>query len=206
MNCTPDAATRAATRHDQKVSALEAVCKALSGGQTEKAREIITARYPFTPIRPRRRTYTTRKMLRVFVRDGFIDCYSGRRLVCPPALRLIHTRLKNYFPYDPHWPLDRCHFAFWELYPTIDHITPVSRGGNNDEANLVTTSMIYNNAKAHWTLEELGWPLPGGGHMSDWDGLLHWFVSQTDAVPSLLDCDYFHEWDAAAREVLAGEM
>lgn len=205
MNRTPDAATRAATRHDQNVSALEAVCKALCREQTETAGEIITTQYPFVPIKKVKRTYTPRKMLQVFVRDGFIDRYSGRRLVCPPVLRLIHKRLKKQFPFHPNWRLDSCHFAFWELLPTLDHIIPVSRGGTDDEDNWVTTSMVYNAAKAHWTLEELGWPLLEPGDISDWDGLLGWFAKQTTADDSLRGDRYFRTWDDAAREVLAGE-
>ncbi|MFF0818704.1 HNH endonuclease [Rhodococcus sp. NPDC003318] len=52
--------------------------------------------------------------------------------------------------------MSQTHFAYWELFPTIDHIVPVTRGGADDESNWVTTSMLRNSAKAHWTLDELG--------------------------------------------------
>jgi len=66
-------------------------------------------------------------MLAAFARDGFVDRYSGARLVCGATLRLISKRPPVQFPFQPNWRTDACHFAFWDLAPTIDHILPVSR-------------------------------------------------------------------------------
>jgi hypothetical protein len=71
-------------------------------------------------------------MLTTFVRDGFVDRYSGVRLVCVAALRLISKRPPDQLPFQANWRLDTCHVAFWDLAPTIDHILPVSRGGTED--------------------------------------------------------------------------
>jgi hypothetical protein len=68
------------------------------------------------------------------------------------------------------------HPAYWELFPTLDHVVPIARGGWDDEANLVSTSTLHNSAKANWTLEELGWSLHPPGALSQWDGLLAWFL------------------------------
>jgi hypothetical protein len=77
-------------------------------------------------------------MLAVFRRDGFIDRYSGVRLVCPATLRLISKRLPEQFPFHRNGRFDVCHFGFWELFPTIDHYVPVARGGADDESNWIT--------------------------------------------------------------------
>lgn len=51
--------------------------------------------------------------------------------------------------------MSECHIVYWELFPTIDHIVPVARGGRNSEENWVSTSMLRNSAKFNGTLEEL---------------------------------------------------
>ena len=76
------------------------------------------------------------------------------------------------------------HIAFWELFPTVDHFLPVSRGGGDDESNWVTTSMLTNQAKGHWTVEELGWVHPAGT-VEEWDGLSRWLVEYL-AAPSIV--------------------
>ena len=117
----------------------------------------IASEYPFTPPTNAWRKYSAGQYMEVFVRDGFIDRYSGRRLVFPGTLRLLSLLLLQEFPFHPNWKTDACHFAFWELFPTIDVIVPVSRGGLDREDNWVSTSMLLNAAKANFTLEELGW-------------------------------------------------
>lgn len=60
----------------------------------------------------------------------------------------------------------RCRYCGIELTdPTIDHVMPVSRGGTDGMANLVTCCYSCNNAKADMTPEESGMtllPLSGG--------------------------------------------
>jgi hypothetical protein len=79
------------------------------------------------------------------------------------------------FPYQRNWKAGECNPAFWQLAATVDHIVPVTLGGSNEEANLVTTSMQRNMAKGNFALEDLNWTLhpPGDGI---WDGLTAWFV------------------------------
>ena len=154
---------------DDKAAVLADVCAALSGNQLEEAGAILRKRYPFVPLINVGRRYSVRQMLTAFVRDGFIDRYCGARLVCVAALRLISKRLPDQFPFQTNWRTDACHFAFWELVPTLDHILPVSRGGTDDESNWATTSMLRNSAKANFTLDELGWSLCPPGDMKDWD-------------------------------------
>src|ERR1700716_3481233 len=104
---------------DDKAAVLADVCAALSGNQSIEAGAILQERYPFVPLVKTRGLYLVRRMLKVFSRDGFIDRYSGARLVCGAALRLISKRLPQQFPFQSNWRTDSCHFAFWELVPTL---------------------------------------------------------------------------------------
>jgi hypothetical protein len=64
---------------------LADVCAALSGNQPDEAGMILRKRYPFVPLANVGRRYSVGQMLGVFVRDGFVDRYSGVRLVCVAA-------------------------------------------------------------------------------------------------------------------------
>lgn len=184
---------------DDKAAILADVCAALSGNQPDQAGAILRERYPFVPLANAGRRYSVRQLLTTSIRDGFVDRYSGVRLVCVAALRLISKRLPDQFPFQTNWRLDACHIAFWDLAPTIDHILPVSRGGIDDESNWATTSMLRNSAKANFTLDELGWVLYPPGDMKDWDGLLGWFIDQASVDRTLLDDLYLRQWFIAAR-------
>lgn len=131
----------------EKAEVLARVADAI-GDSLEAGRTILRAEYPFAPLVKNFRYYTERQCLRVFYRDGFLDRYSGTRLVHPGALRTLATLLPEDFPFHTHWQMSRTHIAFWELFPTIDHQVPVARGGEDIESNWVSTSMLRNSAKA----------------------------------------------------------
>ena len=190
---------------DDKAAVLADVCAALSGNRADKAGAILSDRYPFVSLINVGRRHSVRQMLTAFVRDGFVDRYSGARLICVAALRLISKRLPDQFPFQTNWRMDACHFAFWELAPTIDHILPVSRGGTDDESNWVTTLMLRNSAKANFTINELGWSLYPPGNMKEWDGLLGWFIDQANADHAVLDDPYLRQWFTASRSVTGRE-
>ncbi|MCK5685045.1 HNH endonuclease, partial [bacterium] len=118
-------------------SAIEAACNEISQLNLVQARKIISTEYPFVPYSKASRSYSERQKTKIFIRDGFIDRYSGERLVFPGTLRLLSLLMPDEFPYQAHWKTSECHIAFWQLCPTIDHIIPVTRGGNDDESNWV---------------------------------------------------------------------
>ena len=95
--------------------------------------------------------------------------------------------------------MDACHWAFYELFPTVDHKVPNTRGGKNDDENLVTTSQIHNSAKANFLLEELGWALHPQGNVQEWDGLTSWFVSQIQHDELLKSDKSLAQWYRAAK-------
>lgn len=139
---------------------------------------------------------------------GFIDRYTGTRLVNPGVLRLLHVVLGDDFPADPNWKVSRTHQAFWELFPTVDHVKPVSRGGPDDESNWVTSSMMRNQAKNQWTLDDLGWKLQPRGAVAEWDGRSRWLVNYLAANASVLakaaepHRGYIRRWLTATKAAL----
>src|SRR4029453_7322800 len=168
----------------------------------QEARTFLQANYPHKPAVTQKRQYSAKECMAVFVRDGFIDRYSGKRLVFPGTLRLLFNYFPAEFPYHRNWKTDSCHFAFYELYPTIDHISPITRGGPNEDRNWVTTSMKLNMAKANFTLAELGARLHPPGRISDWDGLTSWFLSRVQSELGQLLDGQLKQWHAAAKGYL----
>ena len=90
--------------------------------------------------------------------------------------------------------------SYWELFPTIDHIVPVARGGSDTDSNRVTTSMMRNAAKAHWTLEELDWSLHPPGDIRKWDGLMNHFLALVRMDSAVLVEPYIKRWHDLALE------
>lgn len=113
-----------------RARALESVCQALTLGNHERASAIAKAEYPFAPTSNAGRKYSEHEMTKTFVRDGFVDRYSGARLIFPGTLRLLSTVMPDEFPTHPNWKTSECHEAYWELSATIDHVVPVARGGS----------------------------------------------------------------------------
>lgn len=186
-----------------KSTTIAAVCKAVREGDLALAASLLKRDYPFAPDPVTRREYGPVESTRLFVRDGFIDRYTGERLVFPPVLRLLSAELPEEFPFHPNWKADVTHPAFWGLGATVDHLIPVSRGGADAESNWVTTSMARNNAKMNWTLEELGWTLQPPGAFAEWDGLMGWFFERAQHRPELLGRGSVRQWHRAALVALA---
>ena len=90
--------------------------------------------------------------------------------------------------------MDKTHPAYWELSPTLDHVIPIARGGKDVEENIVSTSMLRNNQKANWTLEEMGWTLYPEGDLKQWDGMLNWFLQYIERHKELLNHSNVVKW------------
>ena len=193
---------------NSKAGVLSDVCAALAQGDSHSAKATLKKRYPFVPAEKIARRYSERQSMTLFMRDGFIDRYTGTRLVNPGVLRLLHVVLGDDFPAHPNWKVSETHRAFWELFPTVDHVVPVSRGGCDDESNWVTASMLSNQAKDQWTLDDLGWELHPPGAVAEWDGLSRWLVDYLAANPTVLanaaepHSGYIRRWLIATRAAL----
>jgi hypothetical protein len=94
------------------------------------------------------------------------------------------------FPFHPNWNVSEMHPAYWEVFPTINYVIPIARGGSDDEKNQVCTSMLLNDAKSNWSVEELVWSVRPPGRMADWDGLLSWFEQKVERNLELLKNQY----------------
>ena len=155
------------------------------------------AEYPCPEASVPRKSWPLKRLVAVFARDGYTDRYAGSRLVFPGALRALSLLLGEAFPYHPNWKQSATHPAFWELYPTIDHVVPVARGGADDEYNVVTTSMLRNSAKSNWLLDELGWPTQLAPAAPGWDGLVGWFAQALDSHEVLRSDKAVNRWRRA---------
>lgn len=182
-----------------KAEAIKIICEVLSARGVLEASGIARQEYPFIPAPPPiTRMYTEVQALRVFMRDGFVDRYSGDLLIFPPVLRILTALLPDDFPFHRNWKMEETHQAYWELFPTLDHIVPLARGGEDHEDNLVSTSMLRNIAKANSTLKELGWLLHAPGDIKQWDGMLSWSNEFIKRDEKLLKNKYIRRWHRAA--------
>ena len=182
-----------------KAEILKIACQYIANGDVASAGSCIVERYPFIPIQTSSRNYTAIIATRVFTRDGFIDRYSGERLIFPGALRLLSLLLPAEFPYHTNWKMTETHPAFWSLYATVDHVEPIARGGSDSLDNLVTTSMLMNSAKSNWLLDELKWALRPIEKTGNWDGLLSFFLNQLNIAPELKAHKHIQRWHSAAK-------
>lgn len=178
----------------EKVQAIESAAKAILGSNLEVAKEIINTDYPFNKLVSTERKYTDKQKMIQFVRDGFIDRYSGQKLLNPGILKVLSYYMPEEFPYHAHWKMEECHNAYWEFVPTLDHIYPVALGGADDETNWATTSMLHNSIKNNWTLEQLQWKLYPAGDYEDWDGLTNLFLQIVESDTELLKDAYVKRW------------
>jgi len=181
---------------------LAEICAALSDADTTRAKEIAERKIPFQPFETESRKYSDVDALKVYIRDGFIDRYTGDKLVFPGALRLLSDILPEQIPYHPNWKTTECHMLFWFLSPSVDHLIPIARGGPDDDSNWVCTSMFRNQIKSHWTLDELEWSLHDPGDIKIWDGLLGWYMKSINQYQEFKDDAYHRRWQRASRRVL----
>lgn len=177
-----------------KVKVLKEAAQEILNGKMESAKELIQTEYPFKKLTNTGRNYTDKQKMEQFKRDGFIDRYSGQKLLNPGLLKVLSYYMPDVFPYHTHWKMEECHNAYWELVPTVDHIYPVALGGADSEENWTTTSMLHNSIKSNWTLEQLCWEMKEAGRYEEWDGLTGLFVALVEADVSLLEDVYIKKW------------
>lgn len=200
---------------------LETVANLLLEEKTKEASEMLRENYPFKPYEkplskrkegrkhdipspitvktPVNRKYTQKESLELFFKNGFLDQYSGKRLVCPAALYAMSFALPEVFP----WSGARVesHQGLWDLFPTVDHVEPVSREGQDVPSNWVTTSMTLNMKKGNQTLTELGWSIYDVDDSSAWDGLVSWYVEFARKNPDVASVPNNKGWHKTTIDV-----
>ncbi|MEQ8266350.1 hypothetical protein [Parvibaculum sp.] len=184
----------------ERAETIIRVCNALDSGDMKAARSIARAEWPFEPVIAKPRKMSGRQLMAIWQRDGFVDRYFGTRLIYPGALRLLARLMPEEFPYHRNGRADCCHFVHWELYPSHDHVVPLARGGVDGPDNVVTTSMLRNQVKANWLLDEIGWSLQPPGNIREWDGLTRWFLGAVERYADVLAQDSgLKKWVLLAR-------
>lgn len=184
----------------EKISSIKDAAASLLSGRVNDAARVLKENCPHKVITVAARRYTVCEKMRLFCRDGFIDRYSGDKLVNPGILKILSYYCPKEFPYHPHWKTSETHIAYWELTPTIDHVIPVALGGIDDASNWVTTSMLHNQIKSVWTLEQLNWSLRERGDIREWDGLTQTFMKLVANDKNLLNDAYIKRWFEASAQ------
>ena len=64
-----------------KITTIKQSAKSILTGNIESAKNLINKEYPFKKLKPEGRSYTDKEKYEQFVRDGFIDRYTGEKLV-----------------------------------------------------------------------------------------------------------------------------
>jgi hypothetical protein len=178
------------------------IAEAVIADDISKASHIGTSEWPFEKTVIHARNYSPKQLMPIFIRDGFCDRYSGTRLVHPGMLRLLSVILPDEFPFQKNWKMTETHYVFWKLFPTLDHVVPISRGGTDEASNWATTSQLRNSAKSNWTLDELGWELLALENLERWDGLSSHFIQLVEGNRRFLEIPYIRRWYLATRNSL----
>ena len=187
---------------DKNVNVLKQAAEFILADKTEEAGAIIRKDYPFVPINKDSRNYSKTKQIKQFFKDGFIDRYFGTKLINPGMLRLLSGKLPEDLPYQEHWDTEKCHMAYWDYSPTMDHIDPISRGGRDKESNWITTSMMGNSAKSIFTIEQLNLHLYPEGDIREWDGLSKLFIEIVETYPELKQLSGVKDWYGPTKRIM----
>ena len=119
-----------------KSKVVSDIAEMLLHNNKESAKSIILNEYPHSFLDIEKRSYSMTQKMEQFIKDGFIDRYTGQRLLNPGILKTISSYFPEEFPYHPHWKMTQTHIAYWELIPTIDHLYPIAKGGHDDKKKL----------------------------------------------------------------------
>lgn len=179
---------------NDKCNVISDIATMLLENDKATAKNIICQEYPHSYCEIEKRSYTMMQKMNQFISDGFIDRYTGKKLLNPGILKVISHYFPDDFPYQSHWKMTDTHIAYWELVPTIDHIYPIAKGGKDDEKNWVTTSMKNNSIKSNYTIDEIQWRLYPKGNISDWDGLTSVLFELVNNDKELLKDAYIRNW------------
>ncbi len=182
------------------IDKIETIASLIIEKNINEAKDFVNKNYPHQYIEYDIRNMSIYEKLKIYINDGFIDRYTGNKLIFPNVLRVISYELGNVFPYQSNWKMSECHIAYWELYPTCDHILPIARGGKDVEDNIVTTSMLMNSIKSNFLLTEIGFKLHEKGNIKNWDGMINWYKKYIEDNNNILNDKYVNQWHKALRD------
>jgi hypothetical protein len=185
-----------------KASIIQQICELILVDKKQDSFDFANKNYPFESILTQKRQYSKYQMCKIFLRDGFIDRYSGDKLLFPGLIKILTIELPDIFKYHRNWKMSDTHMIYWDLFPTVDHLLPIARGGQDIESNWITTSMVRNAAKSNWTIEELGWKLFDKGQLDNWNGLINYFIELTTKNQDYKMDSYVNTWRLALMKAM----
>jgi len=174
------------------VESIARICIELSSGDLETAARIADQELSTPSDFKHHLRHTPKEQTRLFLRDGFIDRFSGDRLVFPPVLFLVSLHLKTQFPYHPDLQPPECHPMYWDLEPTIVQVAADPQGHLPEptDPNWITTSFRRAAIKGNQDARTLGWALFPPGIPAKWDGLLPWFMEFAEETNEFKSQDF----------------
>lgn len=103
-----------------KALIIKNLCDLLMEDKKKDCIDFAMTNYPVANNPITKRTCSRYQMCRVFLRDGFIDRYSGVKLLFPGIIMLLTIEFPEIFKYHTNWKMSETHMVYWELFPTID--------------------------------------------------------------------------------------
>lgn len=183
---------------------FEALAEALAAARMDDAAQLVEGVAQPGSLQPTKRPAPSlRRWVAIFTRDAYTCRYCLRRTIAPPVLRAVSMLFPQTFKFHPNWKTSECDAAYLVLSTSLDHVIPVTRGGTDDVANLVTACWMCNGMKSNFLLAELpGWTIHEIAERT-WSGL-------TEHLPAMMRAgalekeQYLRRWaDAiAAPELL----
>ena len=118
---------------------------------------------------------------KVFCRDNWHCRYCSDSVFFSPILKVLGAISPGHGYYHPNGKSDEMIPLFANKFASVDHITPVTKGGENNLDNYVTSCWECNLKYGNKTTEE-GKPLPNPITSSDakWDGLSSLYPKLSD--------------------------
>ena len=84
-----------------KSTVITNITSLLLEGNGIAAKAVIQQEYPHTQVEIEKRAYTMTQKMKQFISDGFIDRYSGQKLLNPGILKIMSHYFPEEFPYHP---------------------------------------------------------------------------------------------------------
>lgn len=126
------------------------------------------------PDSPKRKSIAQKRMVAIFRRDNWRCRYCGIRVGGNRKFFEKFSSVINMPELVQGRTDETRHGLYSLLMASYDHITPHSRGGSDDDSNLVTACWGCQFGKFNFTLEELGLQTPDSdisGKKGEWQGV-----------------------------------
>lgn len=121
-----------------------------------------------------RKAIRQKLQLKIWVRDNWTCRYCGEPVFFLPTLNLLDKLSPNHGYNHPHSKTGSVLSLFQWRWASVDHVVPVTKGGTNDEENLVTACWRCN---LNWNNKSVAQGKPQPNKLNEnaikvsWDGL-----------------------------------